>query len=137
MEQDVRERLVEASARATRQNKQIAKQDQEEREMRLLEDDPDKVEQINSSSKPLALVRQKTVLELKASKHGNESDVHITKDRALRNQEIIDYTQMWVNHIEAANCLQNMPSDNEKDLELAWDLNELLEKSISMWENNQ
>jgi hypothetical protein len=44
MEQDVRERLVEASARATRQNKQIAKQDQEEREMRLLEDDPDKVE---------------------------------------------------------------------------------------------
>ena len=41
MEQDVRERLVEASARATRQNKQIIKQLEEEREMKLLEEELD------------------------------------------------------------------------------------------------
>lgn len=48
-------------------------------------------------------------------KHGNESDVQISKDRATRNQEIISYTQMWVNQIEASNCFANMQEDVEKD----------------------
>jgi|TARA_B110001450_G_C17596898_1_gene471239 hypothetical protein len=51
-----------------------------------LADDPDKEEQIDSSIKQqLSLVKQKTCSELKAGKHGNESDIHISKDRVARN----------------------------------------------------
>lgn len=74
MNQDIRERLVQASLRATYYN---------QKSKTALDEDKDKEEQIDSSSPAKIMAK---------NKHGNESDVYISKERTLRNQEIIDYT---------------------------------------------
>ena len=58
----------------------------------------------------------------------------MNKERKLRNQEIIEYVQKWINTIEVTNSIQTLQHD--KDIDLAYNLYELLEKSITYWEEN-
>ena len=63
--------------------------------------------------------------------HGanEETDVAIDKYRKDENQKIIDFIQKWLNNIEVTNSFSTLQSDEDRTT--AWNLFELLEKSIT------